>query len=63
MSLLDRMSEEAGRSGAEKIFLRLVTPERTRGIVSIDELGEESGNPAELKGLIDRIREQGRNVE
>jgi len=37
------------------IFLRLVTPERTRAIVGMDELRELHGNPAELQSLVDEL--------
>ncbi len=37
------------------IFLRLVTPDRTRAIVSMDELRELHTNPAELQGLVDEL--------
>jgi serine/threonine protein kinase len=37
------------------IFLRLVTPERTRAIVSMDELRELHGNPGEVQTLVDEL--------
>lgn len=37
------------------IFLRLVTPERTRAIVSMDELRELHTNPTELQALVDEL--------
>lgn len=37
------------------IFLRLVTPERTRAIVGMDELRELAGNPAEVQSLVDEL--------
>ncbi|MBL8912090.1 MAG: serine/threonine-protein kinase PknK [Archangium sp.] len=37
------------------IFLRLVTPERTRAIVGMDELRELHGNPQEIQSLVDEL--------
>ncbi len=37
------------------ILLRLVTPDRTRAIVSMDELDELSTNKAELRSLVDEL--------
>lgn len=37
------------------IFMRLVTPERTRAIVGMDELRELGGNPAEVQSLVDEL--------
>ena len=37
------------------IFLRLVTPERTRAIVGMDELRELHGNATELQSLVDEL--------
>jgi serine/threonine protein kinase len=37
------------------VFLRLVTPDRTRAIVSMDELKELSADSAELQRLIDQL--------
>ncbi len=37
------------------ILLRLVTPDRTRAIVSMDELDELSSNKAELHALVDEL--------
>jgi len=37
------------------IFLRLVTPERTRAIVGLDELKELHPNAAELQSLVDEL--------
>ncbi len=39
----------------KSIFMRLVTPERTRAIVGVDELRELAGNPAEIQGLVDEL--------
>jgi serine/threonine protein kinase len=38
-----------------QIFLRLVTPDRTRAIVGIDELKELAPNSSELQGLVDEL--------
>jgi serine/threonine protein kinase len=40
---------------ARAVFLRLVTPERTRAIVSLEELRELSRDTAELQRLIDQL--------
>ncbi len=40
---------------ARAVFLRLVTPERTRAIVSLDEISELSKDTEELKRLIDQL--------
>ncbi|MDP1828435.1 MAG: serine/threonine-protein kinase [Archangium sp.] len=40
---------------ARAIFLRLVTADRTRAIVGIDELRELHTNPAELQSLVDEL--------
>jgi len=53
-SVLQELAPQA-QGQVKQIFARLVTPERTRAIVSIDELSEESSNPAELKSLIDHL--------
>ncbi|HEX5749353.1 MAG TPA: protein kinase [Archangium sp.] len=50
----------AGLSSAERVlarsvFLRLVTPERTRAIVSVEELGELSSETAALRRLVDLL--------
>jgi hypothetical protein len=37
------------------LFLRLVTPERTRSVVSIDELGELSRDPGQVRRLIEHL--------
>ncbi len=37
------------------IFLRLVTPDRTRAIVSMDELRELHTNPTEIQNLVDEL--------
>ncbi len=37
------------------IFLRLVTPDRTRAIVSVEELRELSKDPAEVQRLVDEL--------
>ena len=43
------------RALAKSVFLRLVTPERTRAIVSIEELRELSKDTAEVQRLIDQL--------
>ena len=43
------------RALARAVLLRLVTPERTRAIVSIDELGELSKERGEVRKLIDLL--------
>jgi hypothetical protein len=37
------------------LFLRLVTPEHTRAVVSVDELDELTRDPAEIRRLIDQL--------
>ncbi|MBS1153989.1 MAG: ATPase, partial [Myxococcaceae bacterium] len=37
------------------ILLRLITPDRTRAIVSLDELRELNANPAEVQKLVDEL--------
>jgi serine/threonine protein kinase len=37
------------------LFLRLVTPERTRAVVPVDELDELAQDPAEIRRLIDHL--------
>jgi serine/threonine protein kinase len=44
-----------GRDLARALFTRLVTPERTRAVVEIDELSGLSPSAAELQQLIDRL--------
>ncbi|NMO14060.1 serine/threonine-protein kinase [Pyxidicoccus fallax] len=53
-SVLAKMSASE-RNLARAVFLRLVTPERTRAIVSQDELRELSGNAGELRQVIDHL--------
>ncbi len=40
---------------ARTIILRLVTPERTRAIISLDELGELSANTTEVRALVNSL--------
>ncbi len=40
---------------ARTVLLRLVTPERTRAIVSLEELAELSREPAELRAVVDSL--------
>ena len=40
---------------ARTIILRLVTPERTRAIISLDELAELSPNTSEVQALVDHL--------
>jgi hypothetical protein len=40
---------------ARAVFLRLITPERTRAIVSLAELGELSASAADVQRLVDRL--------
>lgn len=54
----DRVLSEMTKSTqalARAVFLRLVTPERTRAIVSLEEISELSKNTEELKHLIDQL--------
>jgi serine/threonine protein kinase len=37
------------------LFLRLVTPDRTRAVVSVDELDELARDPAEVRRLLDHL--------
>jgi serine/threonine protein kinase len=37
------------------LFLRLITPERTRAVVSVDELDELARDPAEIRRLLDGL--------
>ncbi|WP_240359723.1 serine/threonine-protein kinase [Pyxidicoccus trucidator] len=53
-SVLARMSASE-RNLVRAVFLRLVTPERTRAIVSQEELRELSGNTGELRQVIDHL--------
>jgi eukaryotic-like serine/threonine-protein kinase len=60
---------------ARAVLLRLITPERTRAIVSLDELGELSHKPGEIMRLVEHLvharllvvqagpAEQGKTVE
>jgi hypothetical protein len=52
--VLDDLSPET-RSGARALFLRLVTSERTRAIVSIEELEEVSQGRPEFDQLVDQL--------
>jgi hypothetical protein len=53
-SVLAEQSFQA-RALARSVFLRLVTPERTRAIVSMDELRELTSEGAEIQRLIDQL--------
>ncbi|WP_224248433.1 serine/threonine protein kinase [Hyalangium gracile] len=53
-SVLNGLSPQ-GYALARAIFLRLVTPERTRAIVSLEELRELSRDTRELQGVIDQL--------
>jgi hypothetical protein len=53
-SVLSELSPQA-RALARSIFLRLVTPERTRAIVSIEELRELAKDSGEVQRLIDLL--------
>jgi serine/threonine protein kinase len=53
-SVMARMSGPE-RALARSVFLRLVTPERTRAIVSQEELGELSRDAGELRHVIDQL--------
>jgi eukaryotic-like serine/threonine-protein kinase len=53
-SVLAELSSHA-RALARAVFLRLVTPERTRAIVSLDELHELSKDGAELQRLVSQL--------
>ncbi len=53
-SVLDKMSPSA-RVLVRALFLRLVTPERTRAIVSLEELQELSRDTVELQSLTDQL--------
>lgn len=46
---------ENGRKLARAVLLRLVTPERTRAIVSLEELRELSRDGAEVQRLVDQL--------
>lgn len=52
--VLSELSPQA-RGLARAIFLRLVTPDRTRAIVSIEELGELSRDGGEVQRLVDQL--------
>ena len=43
------------QTAARAMFLRLVTPERTRAIVSLDELKATGGGPSELEPLVEQL--------
>jgi serine/threonine protein kinase len=51
------LAECSGREQAlvRVLFLRLITPERTRAIVPVSELHELSPDPAELHRVVDRL--------
>jgi serine/threonine protein kinase len=53
-SVLTEMSPQA-RTLARTLFLRLITPERTRAIVSIDELRELVQDAAGVQRIIDQL--------
>lgn len=53
-SVLQKMSP-AKVATTRNIFLRLVTPERTRAIVSMDELREGQADTQELEAVIDEL--------
>ncbi|MBS2028084.1 MAG: protein kinase [Deltaproteobacteria bacterium] len=53
-SVLRELSSTA-RNLARALFLRLVTPERTRAIVSIDELRELAPDAGEVQRIIDQL--------
>src|SRR5690606_3604116 len=44
---------QAAQALARALFLRLVTPERTRAVVSVDELAELGRDPVEIRRLVD----------
>jgi serine/threonine protein kinase len=43
------------QSLARALFLRLITPERTRALVALDELGDVSESVAEVQGLLEHL--------
>jgi serine/threonine protein kinase len=53
-SVLSGLSPQ-GHALARAVLLRLVTPERTRAIVSLEELGELSLDPRELQRVADQL--------
>ncbi|HYI02299.1 serine/threonine-protein kinase [Hyalangium sp.] len=53
-SVLSGLSPQ-GHALARAILLRLVTPERTRAIVSLEELGEQSRDRGELQQVTDQL--------
>nr|WP_041791667.1 serine/threonine protein kinase [Stigmatella aurantiaca] len=53
-SVLDKMTPSA-RVLVRSLFLRLVTPERTRAIVSMEELHELSRDTVELQSVTDQL--------
>ncbi len=53
-SVLGGLSSQ-GHALARAVFLRLVTPERTRAIVSLEELGELSRDTGELRRVTDQL--------
>jgi hypothetical protein len=46
---------EGPRAAAREVFLRLVTPDRTRAIASVDELKEVSGRRGEVEPLLEQL--------
>jgi len=54
----DRVLEQISgdqRALARQLLLRLVTPERTRAIVSVDELREHLGKSGDIQALLDQL--------
>jgi hypothetical protein len=56
-AVLAELAAEGPNAGAvvRDLFLRLVTPDRTRAIVSMDELREATRQPDEVQRLIDHL--------
>jgi serine/threonine protein kinase len=52
--VVSELSPQA-KSLARALLLRLVTPERTRAVVSVDELRELSRDPREVQVLVDQL--------
>jgi hypothetical protein len=52
--VVSELSPQA-KSLARALMLRLVTPERTRAVVSVDELRELSRDPREVQVLVDQL--------
>ena len=44
-----------GQALARALFLRLITPERTRAVVSLSDLSELSRDPREIHNLVDQL--------